>query len=578
MTSHIFHVHRSHLGTTRTYETEIIWDAPETSLIAISLAAMARSTVAMTVSSSTVSQLRRFLRSSSELTRSLLCRPPSSFSASPLSNLLASAFKDLEERSDYSLSAKQQLFRSLAVCINHCEPPLISGDFLSWMEQQLLRFRRAPRTRSLPLLEAIPRDAIADGEINPSAISSVRKPYDAIEDACRKEVDAYNCMVRDQETLLGIHRKSDIAGLKNSPCSRNIGEELSTSHSIALQKFISCAESGGTIPKTPLKLTPSLRGHYHCITKSALPWLLARYKLPNATLHAIFILVSLRTGWNPQSVASLSVDGITSTTDGGFLLQSRKNKTDDATPPVIISRNDKLGIRCIRLLLHNLEGGKLLKLANQDEKRLWIGWSQRNSNRQIAADGSALASFIARYNLPKFCLKDLRSLKVSIAFISNRDLDQVRLILGHKSFASVDSYLRSTVIFKMNEANIIRFQQQIEQRLMEPDTVVDSMLSTGDGGFCADSSSARFGPARIPCEGFSCHVGSQCPNYRISPSKKSVSDALMTLDAYKACWQALVEQQPDAAWELHLPRIIYIQVLLRIVHDLRPDLLIGANV
>lgn len=567
-----FTVIRTHLGTATQHETHITFDAPQRSLVARGLRAMSRASRTRQISSTTVSQLRRLLASVSANTRHLLTEEAENFDEARLNVLLRSAFNDLERRSACSLSAKQQLFKALITCLSYVDPPLLSGNFQQWAAEQMPRFRRAPRIRDIPLLEVIPQSATSSASPFVSASASLNSAHNAIEDACRQELLHYRELLIDQDELLeAFHRSPLLPDEKNANCN-NI-QPLTPLHAKSLAKFIQQAEAGKPFPATPFNLLTSLRQRYHSIHKDARQWLLARYRPPNSVLHAIFVLIALRTGWNPQSVASLNIDDIDESPDGTLLLQSAKFKTDDGTPPVAVRSGDKLARQAIELLRLNLDWGLRLGMVNEGEKRLWIGWTATKKPRTIVADGYLLRSFIDRYKLSKFRLKDLRALRASMAYAAHRDLDQVRLILGHKSFSSIDAYLRSTIIFKMNEANILAFQRRAELEVPSMGEFADTEFSVGDGGFCVDPTSARFGSRALPCDGLSCQVGGTCKNYRFRPSKSSVQDAIRTLESYKACWQALSELQPDALWDVHLPRVIYIHVMLKAIYDLRPDLL-----
>lgn len=573
MSIYIFRVHRTNLGTTRNHESKIAWDAASESLISQSLSAMASHSRTITISGTTISQLRRLLQCTSPGTRKLLVERPEAITSNHLLCLLTSTFNDLEGRQEYSLSAKQQLFKALITCISYSDPPLLGGRFYEWSNQNMPRFRRVARTPVLPLLDSIPAHVDHETVDTRSATSALESIYNSIDRACAQELALYRNLLTEQDNLLEKRRERCDDGESTFEDQAAPTTLLGRPHAEALEIFRACAEDGRPLPPTPHNLLHAIRKRYEAAYKNAKPWLLARYRLTNATLHGFFILLSLRTGWNPQSVASLTIDGIEETHDGQMLLQSYKQKTDDRTPPVAIHRDDKTAREAIALLKSHLEWGRKLQLVSQLEKRLWIGWSPKTEPRQISADGHLLRSFISRHKLAKFRLKDLRSLKVSIAFVKHRDLDQVRLILGHRSFSTVDAYLKSTIIFKLNEANILAFQRYAARELLAAKAAGPNELRTGDGGYCSDPSRARFGKVKIPCDGLSCHVGDTCDNYRIRPTKESVVHALRTLEAYRSCWQAISEQQPEKLWEVHLPRVIHIHVLLRAIHDLRPDLL-----
>lgn len=326
---------------------------------------------------------------------------------------------------------------------------------------------------------------------------------------------------------------------------------------------------------------------------SVLPWFLIQHRLPNSVLTAIFLLLLSHTGWNPASVGELTTDGIIRLPTGGYSLQSYKSKTDDQTPVVEVPRHMSLLCKTIELLLWNYQQlGKLGLIDLKEEKRLWFGWQDDNFLTTIdILTESRLKAFCNRHELEIFQPSELRPLKAALTYIPQRDLEAVRVLLGHRDLRTSDDYLKNTLFFRLNEAMILEFQRRIETTITyvqggESLVMNRSLFSkhidrklflvpTGDGGACEDifdgpnSGSREIGE---PCEALACHKGTGCRHYRTVISETTLEMALRSLVYYRARWQSLFEQNRLAFSELHLPRIMYTHVLLKIVSERRPDL------
>jgi integrase len=334
---------------------------------------------------------------------------------------------------------------------------------------------------------------------------------------------------------------------------------------------------------------------YQFRTNSA-PWFYARDRLPNALLTAIFIAILSYTGWNPGSVGSLTYPDIKPQPRGGYQLQGYKGKTDDDTPIVDVLPSSNLTCKAIALLLWNHHQLKEQGLIPPSESRLWFGWqTDRFVHTTSFSDSPRIKYFCSRHGLEIFKPSELRPLKSALTYIPQRDLEAVRVLLGHKQLLVTDAYLQNTLFFRMNEANMLQFQRRIETSLtysiggddlvairkLSPSDVDSALLlPTGDGGACANpyaGSPDEPLAAGEPCSGILCQQGLGCPHYRLMVTDITLEMALRTLRYYRSRWSELHRTNPMAFSRQHIPRLIYIHVLLSIINEQRPDLLQKAE-
>ena len=352
------------------------------------------------------------------------------------------------------------------------------------------------------------------------------------------------------------------------------------------------------LPRTKINWSEVPNVSAYRFKSSVLPWFFVRHRLPNSVLTAIFALILSHTGWNPGSVGELIVTGISCLPKGGYRLQSYKSKTDDQTPVVEVPRHMKVLCKAIELLLWNRQQlGQLGLIDLKKEKRLWFGWQDDNFQMTIDfLNSSRIKAFCNRYGLEIFLPSELRPLKAALTYIPQGDLEAVRVLLGHNDLKTSDDYLQNTLFFRLNEAMILEFQRRIETTITYvqggESLIVKRSLSsnhidgklflipTGDGGACAnvfDGPTSTRVETGEPCEALACHSGQGCPHYRTLVSEITLEMALRSLRYYRARWQSLFEKNRLGFSELHLPKIIYIHVLLRIVSERRPDLYLKAE-
>lgn len=352
------------------------------------------------------------------------------------------------------------------------------------------------------------------------------------------------------------------------------------------------------LPRTKLDWAQLPNAELYRHQFSIWPWFFVRQRLPNPVLTAIFIKLLSHTGWNQGSVGSLTIDMIKRLPQGGFRLQSTKGKTDDDTPVSEVPRYLTDHCKAIDLLIWNYQQLVRLKLIDPTlEKRVWFGWQCDNFKTTIDVISRVrVSSLCTRNEIGYFSPSELRPIRAALAYLPQRDLEAVRVLLGHVDLSTSDAYLENTLFFRLNEAMMLEFQRRIETTLTyatggEELLIQRSLLSrhvdkqlllvpTGDGGACADIfDGPRLSPAAPdePCHGLACHTGSGCKHYRLVVNETTLEMAMRSRLYYRSRWQILYETNPTAFARLDLPKLLYTHVLLRVIKEKRPDLYLKAE-
>lgn len=544
----------------------------------------------------------------------ILNRPLSQLEESEVLSLLQAMERDFVDVG--GVTPERVIALSIAMRQFLCRVPGVMKNgqrFQEVVAGLLPSLRRRPKLRRNDLPAVIGHLHHVDWEdLRHKAQRQLELRHRAIEQAIAAEFQLYERVVKQQAmlfdmTILKSRRRLTEAWLDlpsklraHRPCPPITAPELAA---IMLQR----QESLNTLwrkdgwPKSDTDVAPRRLRELEGVTTyrfrySLTPWLWVRYRLPNVVLTSIFVALLLQTGWNQGAVGSLTVDDIVQLPQGGYRLQGYKGKTDDHTPVVEVSPSQRLIHRAIELLLWNHRQLQVMGLLEPAERRLWFGWQKDGFvNTTNVVDDKRIAFWCQRHGVEVFSPSSLRPLRAALTYLPQRDLEAVRVLLGHNDLIVTDGYLQDTLFFRLNEANMLQFQRRVETslvygeggdamvkaRALDPRDIDPSMLlPTGDGGACADVFAGP--PLRVPvkgepCAGLLCQQGDGCPQYRLVVTEQTLEMALRTRRYYRSRWSALASANPEAFARLHLPRLLYIHVLLTIVHAQRPDLLRRAE-
>lgn len=538
--------------------------------------------------------LRNLLKALSGKTRHALNKPIEIFDKSGiqgLCSLLDNDIASIEKLSDLLKLEGSQTLRKLIKLTAHT-----TTDGYTFF--QALRNHKSAFKKKLHLPEAHLSPQIAtfthtnSVELRKKTLDYLQGISADIEKACASVIENYENVYQLQTEIISGMRFSEQTAVSSEELFESLKYSLFKIEKSSFHFLPSGIGINLKLPSTEFFRSLPEWDNY-CVSRSRLPWWLSKYRLPNIVLTSIFVLLLLRTGWNKSSVGALQLNDITHMPDGTITLQSYKGKTDDQTPKFDITKDLYLLRKALELLIWNQAQLKTFGIISNNEERLWHGWQKNGHEYSLDPVGpSLLEQFITSNKLPSFTSKSLRPLRASIVFLPQQDLEAVRVILGHSHLEQSSDYLKNTLFFRLNEAVIFEFQNQIEKEILyfDKDPRLSKLFrikqSTSNGKVlyasgCGTSCSNIYDdpdPSAIKgeiCGGLYCHTG--CTNHRIIVNPLTLEIALRTQQFYRSRWQRMLDRNSSAFAQIHVPRIIYIYVLLEVVKNQRPFLLEKAN-
>lgn len=582
---------------------------PPGSMARVGIHALHQASLIHPISTTLVSSIRGCLNCLVD-SADLLRRPTHDLVASEVAVMLRAMQSELIKRAARPLLASK-FSTALRALLSYAPDRLKDGSSLQAAiaeeAPRLFRRRHLPRNHLPPALGHVPHEDLED--LRKRTLQIVRSRQQALEHAIADEIERYERTVTFQNELLGRRiPRAAIGRVKSwlellhqgSDTKAPSGEfdELLASILQILARTPAALDANGvprmTFPSgTFLRSLKELQAYQ--FRKNSAPWFQATQRLPNVVLTSIFLLLLSETGWNIDSVGSLTIDRVNRTSTGGYRIQGYKAKTDDDTPVVDIHPSQQLAVKGLDLLIWNQAQLRSLGLLDASDRRLWFGW-QRDAFEYTTdfVSRARVEAFCSRHALERFAPSSLRPLAAAATYLPQRDLEAVRVLLGHRDLRVTDGYLRDTLFWRMNESNILQYQRRIEttltfwtggsslveSRKLNASDVDPSLIPSGDGGACA---APRTGPPTRPvsdgssCPGFFCQEGAGCPNYRLLVTPETLEMALRTQRYYKSRWAELYRINPATFAHIHLQRLLYIHVLLAVVEDQRPDLLSKAR-
>lgn len=500
---------------------------------------------------------------------------------------------------------------ALRLALSHSTSHLADGHIVG-MATRLYRTKKTSRTqlRKNEIPDSIGRLPHYNwDDLRAQAYSELNERLSGIARGIATEIDEYERVVILQQSLIARDVPRDYVrrvnqwNMKGRPphlwpgLTDNIDDFLSvllSSKKLRYQRLDELGWPGGGYPiASPFSDLPAFQRYLHRTRSS--PWFHAHERLPNPVITSLFLALLCHTGWNPSSLCTLTLDGIIRQSDSSFVIQAYKRKTDDNTPLSEVNRAHKLAFKSLELLLWNRAQLEKLGLISVADRRLWLGWCADGYKNIFDATSSArLHAFSKRHGLERFSAQKIRPLKAALTYLPRRDIEAVRVLLGHQSLITTDGYLADSILFRLNEANMLEFQRRLETSItfsdggerqvlargLNPLDVDPQLIATGDGGYCADTNSRHpdyTADRSGPCPGVHCHAGAGCPNYKMSVDATSIEAALRTLEYYRSHWSDIFEQNPDGFRQFHIPRLMYIRALTDVVATKRPDLLARAK-
>lgn len=450
-----------------------------------------------------------------------------------------------------------------------------------------------PRRPALQQLSTIDHDNIKD--LEEKAINITKKILDDIVLGCKKDIDEYLKICRKQNNfsnykleektknyLVARFKKVDV---KIYPIRRRPTDVLKAIFICLKEEDAANLPLSGKERKFTfsgaknLKILKSFE-HYRYQTTFN-PWFYCQYRLPNCTLTSCFILLLAKTGWNIASVGNLTITDIKKTENGRYEIQCPKHKTGDDTPKLIISKADKLLKICLELLMWNHEQLVKYSVKKESDLNVWFGWQEVNDRPVFFGQVNKLDSFFARHSLPRISLSHIRPIRSSHNFLRHRDIELIRIALGHSSLDTTDLYLKNNLIFRLNEARILEFQKRFENTIAKQTFTDENFKLNGFQDKKVDTSLAiREGDVETEFhKNFSDELKSFLTMIGVNPDG---SASLVTLDIlrqvfllkryYSLRWEEIYKKNPEYFLKHHIHIILYITLYLKISQERKPGL------
>ncbi|GAB4565792.1 MAG: hypothetical protein Tsb007_37440 [Rhizobacter sp.] len=293
-------------------------------------------------------------------------------------------------------------------------------------------------------------------------------------------------------------------------------------------------------------------------------------------LLACLILLQVHTHWNVSAVLSLSTERIEPDKDR-YVIQGFKSKTDDDTPPVVVSPADREAFLALRALQVRLTELHRLGLADPTTTSLWStaarGRTTAPPNQVYQGFDKPQDSFSKRHNIPRFSLEQIRNQMLAVANVTKGGLEVARRLGGHSHASMTAHYMDQLLLHRLNAASNLEFQKALEASIRYVTTVLESgsrnfgaaapddylLYPTGDGSSCAKPQSppqARW-LSHGMCNAENCHSGGGCENRRLLIDKERIEETVSTYLYYERNWRKLLADNPDRFEAVHLPAMLF---------------------
>lgn len=198
--------------------------------------------------------------------------------------------------------------------------------------------------------------------------------------------------------------------------------------------------------------------------------LLSDYYLSRNVIVACYVILLAETGWNGDTLLSLTLDRIRKT-HRGFEITGLKGKTDQLQSTEIPEENTSNlsstslfiesapAIRAIFLLITHNEN--IDKYAVRRHRSIFVSLNSKYSGQlefDLIFRPRHLHAFCKIRSLPKFHIGELRNQVAQYNYIkSGRDLSVPQVILGHNCSHATEEYVNSSIDYLSNEANLKRY-------------------------------------------------------------------------------------------------------------------------
>ena len=204
--------------------------------------------------------------------------------------------------------------------------------------------------------------------------------------------------------------------------------------------------------------------------------LLSIHYLPRIVIEAAEILFLIKTGWNIDTVLSITANTIKKIPEINperYVLVGIKGKVDKTyIKPVFKEKNDDRKLfKLIWMLIENSK--RIDRCWVRESKSIFVSPPARSRiggttgylGKTYAADINRTLGFFKKikrdFNLPDFNKKDIRDQFNTIIMIESQDIFEVQNLMGHAMICTTEAYVNQHALKLINEMNIKRFSDRL---------------------------------------------------------------------------------------------------------------------
>lgn len=281
-------------------------------------------------------------------------------------------------------------------------------------------------------------------------------------------------------------------------------------------------------------------------------------------LYACILTIQIRTAWNISSVLELRKSNILQL-EGGVLIQGAKGKTEDKTPPYLVSRQDKDAVFAVNFLLTRHDYLNRSGVIVNDD-RLFINYY---TGKMYLSWGLVIKNFQKYNNLPLYTSEQVRNEILAYESAKAGPIAAARMA-GHANMAVISTYSEDHSQKELNSALNLQFQKSLAADIEKQtaysahrERLWPTLRNIGDGASCSNP--------EIPpdmdwldgnvCKAENCHANHGCPNRKIIITITTMREVALTVAYYKISWGRLMSENPARFEKVHLPRIVFSRIL-----------------
>lgn len=285
------------------------------------------------------------------------------------------------------------------------------------------------------------------------------------------------------------------------------------------------------------------------------------YFLPARILLACQIVLMAETASNAASIRSLSRERIQET-PSAFHLECIKTKTNKIIHPKIDKRFHPLAVKAINLLLkHDQNIGEFGWRRSSDSVFCVLQNLENGYEFGIFSYATIFKSFKEWHGLEPFNIEDLRDLAAQHDYLTHKDPFRVQAILGHRSLAITDEYLKGNVIGLLNSANVAEYMRRLAPSIVysiSPESAMEHGFDTN-----------KVDPNLLfPVSNYEDVTNSHSDRwlmnmdeYRFRIDAESIKHCAYQMHYYKTHLDALITANKSRFVYYHLPRILFCKAL-----------------